>query len=376
MSRVLFAGGGTGGHLYPAIALADAVQALRPGTEVHFVGAKRGVEARVLPERGLPHTLLPFHPVYRDAVWMNAVTVAGLTRSFLGLATLFMRFRPHLVVATGGYASAPAGMMAVLANVALAVQEQNSFPGLTVRTLARFAAQVHLGFPEAAAQMTPGRNTQVYALGNPIRPPAQVDRSAARAQFGLDADATVVLVVGGSQGARALNDALLGALRDVAAGRLDAPGGNVQILWGTGPAHIDAITREIDALGMSAWVKPVGYITAMNEALAAADLAVSRAGAMATAELLAWGIPMLLVPLPTAAADHQTHNAAALDEAGAAVHLPQKSLTPAQLWQKLHALVNDPARRSSMADAARRRAHPDAAREIAEKLALLLPEAA
>lgn len=376
MNRVLFAGGGTGGHLYPAIALAEAMQALRPGTETHFVGARRGVEARVLPERGLPHTLLPFHPVYRDAVWRNAVTVAGLTRSFLGLATLFMRFRPQLVVATGGYASAPAGMMAVLSNVPLAVQEQNSFAGLTVRTLARFAAQVHLGFPEAANSMKAGRNTVVHALGNPIRPPEPVDPGAARAQFGLAQDAVAVLAVGGSQGARALNDALLGALRAVAAGTLPAPASKVEILWATGPAHIDAIRTEVDALGVSAWVKPVGYITNMNDALAAADIAISRAGAMATAEFLAWGVPMLLVPLPTAAADHQTHNAQALEEAGAAVHLPQKALTPESLWAEINGLLNDAGRREAMGRAARERAHPDAAREIAEQLILLLPEAA
>lgn len=376
MNRVLFAGGGTGGHLYPAIALAEAMQALRPGTETHFVGARRGVEARVLPERGLPHTLLPFHPVYRDAVWRNAVTVAGLTRSFLGLATLFMRFRPQLVVATGGYASAPAGMMAVLSNVPLAVQEQNSFAGLTVRTLARFAAQVHLGFPEAANSMKAGRNTVVHALGNPIRPPEPVDPGAARAQFDLAQDAVAVLAVGGSQGARALNDALLGALRAVAAGTLPAPASKVEILWATGPAHIDAIRTEVDALGVSAWVKPVGYITNMNDALAAADIAISRAGAMATAELLAWGVPMLLVPLPTAAADHQTHNAQALEEAGAAVHLPQKALTPESLWAEINGLLNDAGRREAMGRAARERAHPDAAREIAEQLILLLPEAA
>lgn len=376
MSRVLFAGGGTGGHLYPALALADALQTQRADTQVHFVGARRGVEARVLPQRGVAHTLLPFHPIYRAQVWRNATTVVGLSRSFFGLAALFMRFRPQLVVATGGYASAPAGMMAIAAGVALAVQEQNSFPGMTVRSLARFAAQVHLGFPEAAGKLKPGRDTQVFAFGNPIRPPVPVDRTAARARFGLSPDATVVLVVGGSQGARALNSALLGALTEVAAGRLAQAAAKVEILWATGPAHIDAIAGDTARLGVDAWVKPVGYIDAMDEALAAADLAISRAGAMATAELLAWGVPMLLVPLPTAAADHQTHNADALQAAGAAVHLPQTTLTPAQLWHELNALLGDADRRAAMQRAARARAHPHAAREIAEQLAQLLPGAA
>ncbi|HEU5210460.1 MAG TPA: undecaprenyldiphospho-muramoylpentapeptide beta-N-acetylglucosaminyltransferase [Longimicrobiales bacterium] len=376
MSRVLFAGGGTGGHLYPALALADALQEVRPGTQVHFVGAQRGVEARVLPQRGVPHTLLPFHPVYRAQVWRNATTMMGLSRSFLGLGRLFMRFSPRLVVATGGYASAPAGLFAVAAGVPLAVQEQNSFPGLTVRMLARFAAQVHLGFPEAAQRMKPGRNTEVFALGNPIRPPAQIDRAAARARFGLSPDSTVVLIVGGSQGALALNDALLEALRAVAAGELQRPASKLEILWATGPSHIDAIGAEIERLGAADWVRAVGYIDAMNDALSSADVAVSRAGAMATAELLAWGVPMLLVPLPTAAADHQTHNAQALDAAGAALHLPQATLTGSVLWRALADLLADPARQESMRAAARGRAHPDAAREIAEQLARLLPGAA
>ncbi len=376
MSRVLFAGGGTGGHLYPALALADALQEVRPGTEVHFVGAQRGVEARVLPQRGVPHTLLPFHPVYRAQVWRNVKTMAGLSRSFLGLAQLFLRFSPRLVVATGGYASAPAAMFAVAAGVPIALQEQNSFPGLTVRMLARFAAQVHLGFPEAAERMKPGRSTEVFALGNPIRPPATVDRAAARTRFGLQPDATVVLIVGGSQGALALNEALLDALRSVASGALQQPDSKLEILWATGPNHIDAISSEIERLGVGGWVHPVGYIDAMNDALGSADVAVSRAGAMATAELLAWGVPMLLVPLPTAAADHQAHNAAALDAAGAALHLPQATLTGTGLWSALGGLLADPSRRTAMRAAALERAHPNAAHEIAMQLARLLPGAA
>lgn len=376
MSRVLFAGGGTGGHLYPALALAEALQAMRADTQVHFVGAQRGVEARVLPQRGVPHTLLPFHPLYRSQVWRNARTMVGLTQSFVGLGRLFMRFTPQLVVATGGYASAPAGILAVAAGVPLALQEQNSFPGMTIRSLARFAAQVHLGFPEAAQRMRAGKRTEVFSLGNPIRPPEPIDRAAARAGFQLSAGSTVVLVVGGSQGARALNEALLGALRRVAAGTLARPKGDVEILWATGPAHIDGIAAEVESLGLRQWVKPVGYIDAMNDALGCADVAISRAGAMATAELLAWGAPMLLVPLPTAAADHQTHNAAALAAAGAAVHLPERTLTGEQLWGELSTLVSDPQRRAAMQAAARERAHPHAAREIAAQLVRLLPEAA
>jgi UDP-N-acetylglucosamine--N-acetylmuramyl-(pentapeptide) pyrophosphoryl-undecaprenol N-acetylglucosamine transferase len=190
---------------------------------------------------------------------------------------------------------------------------------VTTRLLSRWARQVHLGFPEAARHLRPGRRTRVLSLGNPIRPPDPLlERAACRAAFGRSADAVVVLVVGGSQGARALNECLLNALRLVKDGRLAGRPDRLEVLWATGPAHIDSVQSRLASLDLGVWVRAVGYIADMPRALAATDLAVSRAGAMATAELLAWGIPMLLVPLPTAAADHQLHNAAPRDGDGRA----------------------------------------------------------
>jgi UDP-N-acetylglucosamine--N-acetylmuramyl-(pentapeptide) pyrophosphoryl-undecaprenol N-acetylglucosamine transferase len=144
MSRILFAGGGTGGHLYPAIALASAVKAERPGTEVHFVGAQRGVEARVLPNERQPHTLLPFEPLRRSRIWENWKLVPSFVSSARGLSRLFKDFDPKLVVGTGGYASAPACAFALLKGVAVAVQEQNSYPGLTTRVMSRCGAGAKL----------------------------------------------------------------------------------------------------------------------------------------------------------------------------------------------------------------------------------------
>ncbi|HEX7049155.1 MAG TPA: undecaprenyldiphospho-muramoylpentapeptide beta-N-acetylglucosaminyltransferase [Longimicrobiales bacterium] len=375
MSRVIFAGGGTGGHLYPALALAGALEAVRPGVAIHFVGARRGVEARVLPAEGRPHTLLPLEPIRRSRVWRNWRLIPSAIGSWRGLSRLFRRFRPRLVVGTGGYASGPAGAWALLRGVPLALQEQNSYPGLTTRWLARWARQIHLGFPEAEAYLRPGRRTRVFALGNPIRPPdPRLDRAACRSDFGLDPAAVVVLVVGGSQGARAVNEALVAALTQVAAGALPPRPAGLEILWATGPAHLESIAERLEPLGVDGWVRTLGYIEAMPRALAAADLALSRAGAMATAELLAWGIPAVLVPLPTAAADHQTHNAQALARAGAAVYVPEAELTPERLWSEIRGLAGDAARRETMAARARERARPDAAREVAERLAALLEE--
>lgn len=369
MSRVLFAGGGTGGHLYPALALASAIQAERPGTEVHFVGAERGVEARVLPNEGQPHTLLPFEPLRRSRVWENWKLFPGMLRSGVGLSRLFRDFRPALVVGTGGYASAPACAFALVKGVPVALQEQNSWPGLSTRSITRWARQVHLGFPEAKLHLTPGKRTEITALGNPIRPPdPSLDRNACRAQFGLRAKSTVVLVVGGSQGSRAINDALLVSIARAG----PAVGEDLDLLWATGPGHFESITSRLSQMTKVSWARPVAYINDMPKALAVADLAVSRAGAMATAELLAWGIPSLLIPLPTAAADHQTHNARALADAGAASMLLERELSGERLWQELMRLTRDDSLRARMSAAARERARPNAARDIARKLVTLL----
>ena len=177
--RILFTGGGTGGHLYPAIALAEAFQQQDPAARVHFVGAQRGVEARVLPERGLPHTLLPMEPIRRSRPWQNWRLIPAMSGSVGGIRRLFSEFDPHLVVGTGGYASGPVAGWAVLRGVPIALQEQNSYPGFTTRMLARRAGQVHLAFPEAATHLRPGRDTEVIHNGNPIRPPdPAIDRAA------------------------------------------------------------------------------------------------------------------------------------------------------------------------------------------------------
>ena len=371
--RILFAGGGTGGHLYPALALAEAFQQRDPGAQVYFVGAQRGIEARVLPERAVPHTLLPVEPIRRSQPWENWRLIPAMTRSVIGLRRVFADFTPDLVVGTGGYASGPVAGWAVLRGIPVALQEQNSYPGFTTRVLARRARQIHLAFPEAERYLKPGPNTEVLYNGNPIRPPERsLERSAARGKFGLG-DGPVVLVVGGSQGSRAINEALLADLRGVAGGRLPPRPDGLQILWATGPTHHESITTRLAELDLADWVKVVPYIEEMPAALASADAAISRAGAMALAELCAWGIPSVLIPLPTAAANHQHHNAVALSGAGAAVLVPEEELGSGHLWTEVSSLMTDPARRETLAERARKRGHPDAAAEIVNDLYRLLP---
>lgn len=372
---VVFAGGGTGGHLYPALALADALVAERPDVLPFFVGASRGLEARVLPARGLDHLLLPVRGLVRSAPLDNVGVLVALIRSLGRLVGLFRRLRPGLVVVTGGYAGAPAGLVAMGLRVPLALQEQNSLPGITTRLLSRWARQIHLAFPEAVERLPRRARSRARASGNPIRPLAAVDRSVARQRFDLVPDGTVVLIVGGSQGSLALNALVAAIVRDVCEARLQRPEG-LQLLWATGQGHERSVRENLAECGSPAWVRVVGYIDDMPAALAAADLAVSRAGAMTTSEFLACGLPAVLVPLPTAAEDHQTANATALERAGAAVLLPQKGLTGRMLWRQIVDLVSDEERVARMRQAARERARPDAAARIAGDLAALLPRAA
>ena len=370
--RVLFAGGGTGGHLYPALALAEAFQARDPATEILFVGARRGVEARVLPERGVPHQLIRFEPIRRSKIWQNWKLVPAFASIAWGVPRAVGRFDPDLIVGTGGYASGPVVAWGIVRGIPTAVQEQNSYPGLTTRLLAKRVRQIHLAFPEALEHLKPGPRTAVFEMGNPIRPPdPSISKREARANFGLG-DGPVVLVVGGSQGAKPINDALIRDLERFAEDPAIQRASGLEVLWATGPVHHEAIAAEIRRFGLGEWVKAVPYIYEMPFALAAADLAVSRAGAMALAELCAWGIPSILIPYPFAAANHQHHNAKALSDAGAAVMLTEPSLEPGRLWSEIVTLAGDEARRGELALRARQRGHPDAAADIVDQLATLI----
>jgi len=368
----VFSGGGTGGHLYPALALARALEELRPDVRTVFVGAERGLEARVLPERKLEHLLLRVEGLRRGALLANLPVLRLLLAALAELGEAFHRLRPQLVVVTGGYAGGPAGLLAVLTRTGLVLQEQNSVPGITTRVLSLFAREVHVAFPEAVDALPRRSRRRARVSGNPVQPPVPTDRSSACLRFGLDPEATIALVVGGSQGAEALNEALLDAVAGVEKGSLSRPPG-LELLWATGPLHIRRIEEELAALGAPAWVKAVDYIREMPMALSIADFAVSRAGAMATSEFLAWGLPAILVPLPTAAADHQSRNAQVLSDAGAALHLPQQEMSGEVLWGQVDRLARNPTTREAMARAARARGRPEAAREIARALAALLP---
>lgn len=359
--KVIVAGGGTGGHLMPALALARALVAARPDAEPLLVGARRGVEASVLPRHEFRYVLLPLEPIYRHGWWRNLRWPVLALRLWREIGALFARERPVLVVGTGGYVSGPVVWRAQRRGIPTALQECDALPGLATRWLARGARQIHLGFPEARARLTPGPRTEVFALGNPITPPTPGDRDAAHRALGIDPARRTVFVFGGSQGARAINYALAGAVEH---GLL----ADVNVLWGTGEAH----HAELAGYARAGRVVVRGFFDPMAPAYRAADLVVCRAGAMTVAELCAWGKPAVLVPLPTAAADHQTRNARALEAAGAAVVRVEAQLDARALAETVTNLLGDRSRLESLARAARARGRPDAAADVVSKLLTLV----
>lgn len=365
---VVFSGGGTGGHFYPALALARELAALRPDTRPYFIGSRRGVEAGVLPDCGIDYALVEVEGLDRRHLWNNAMVMQSLLGSVLEVFEIFRRLRPELAVVTGGYACAPSGLVAACMGIPLALQEQNSLPGVTTRLLSRHAAQIHLAYPEARQAIPRRARGRAVVSGNPVRSPEGIGRGEARRRFGLAPEGRVALVVGGSQGSAVLNRRIAEAVL----GTPERPEG-FQLFWASGPGHFSGMSRDLVRAGSPDWVRLVPYIHDMPGALAAADLAVSRAGAMATSEFLVHGLPAILLPLPTAAEDHQTRNARALADAGVALHLPEAGTDARALWSAMVDLAGDDRRVASMARAARERARPDAAANIAAALTELLP---
>ena len=358
--RILIAGGGTGGHLMPALAIATALRELDPGVEPVLVGAERGVEAKLLPTRGFRYHLLPAEPIYRRQWWKNVRWPMVAMRLWQRLRDLYREESPIAVLGTGGYASGPVVFWGARHGVPAAIQEQNAYPGVTSRLLSRFVRHVYLGLPEAGALLKAGPQTEFFDTGNPIAPPDPERRVAARRRFGLSGSDPVILLTGGSQGALALN-------RATAAWLDEAQPTNAVLLWVTGRGTHAEFTRYHAPPA----VQVIDFLDPMADGYAVADMVVSRAGMITVAELCAWGLPSVLVPLPTAAADHQTHNARVLQQAGAAVLLPQSQLTGARLRSEVARMLADRPRRLAIAAAAGARGRPQASHEIASKLLTL-----
>ena len=356
--RLLFAVTLTGGHTVPALGVAAAVRQRRPATIIRFAGVARGVEARLIPRAGYVLETLPVIGLKRrlhlDLLQFPWSLLKGICSAF----RILVAFHPHAVICTGGHVSGPVGVAARVLGIPLVLHESNNYPGLTVRLLSRAARQVYLAF-EGARRRVGGREKHV--VGNPIRDGwRRVDRKEARRRFGLDVDRVTLFVTGASQGSMGINRAVAEAL-PVLTKR------GFQILWQTGKVGYDTAASAARPCGDRVVVRE--FIDDMAMAYSAADLALTRAGAITVTEMTHLGVPSLMVPLPLAAENHQEYTARAVVRAGAARMVRESELSAERLVREVSGMIDSNGLLSEMSRRSRALAVPDAAGRMVKGMA-------
>jgi UDP-N-acetylglucosamine--N-acetylmuramyl-(pentapeptide) pyrophosphoryl-undecaprenol N-acetylglucosamine transferase len=347
MMRVLIAAGGTGGHIYPGIAVANEVMRRDAESIVRFVGTARGLETKLVPRAGFELSLIESAGLKNVGAAAKLKGLLLLPKSFLAARRLIKEFRPDVVVGAGGYVSGPVLLTAALMRVPTLVMESNALPGFTNRRLARFVDAAAVSFEESL-RFFRGKGV---VIGNPVRREFfEIERKE------RDPASFSVLVFGGSQGARAINDAVLAALA-----HLESHKGVLRITHQTGESDFERVREAYESAGWGERADVRRYIDDMVAHFAASDLVVCRAGATTTAELIAAGKASLMIPFPFAADDHQRRNAEAMEKAGASRMVLQQEATGERLAREIGALVEDPERVTRMEEAARRLARGDAA---------------
>ena len=360
--QVIMSGGGTGGHIYPALAIAEQLKLQRPDTQITFVGTREGLENSIL--KNYDYNLL-YIDVSGFKRSLSSETFTSAKKAFRGLLQsreIIKKIKPSVVIGTGGYVCGPVVTAAFLSGIKTCIQEQNAVPGVTNRMLGKLANRIFLG-SEAAAKYFSFKN-KVFVEGNPIRSDImKATREQAQRELGLDPKKTTVLVSGGSRGAMSINNAMLYVDEKL------ADSSDVQIIHITGTTGYQSVIDELpESVKEAKNLKIVSYMKDMPLAMAATDFAVFRAGALGLAELAARGVPSILVPYPYATANHQEHNARYFEKQNAAIVVRDKELTGECLYGLINILLNDKERLAIMSEAAKSIGRPDAAEKIAENI--------
>lgn len=355
--RIMIAGGGTGGHLYPALAIGEEIMKRTNNVKVHYIGSKFGLEAKILPNKGLSHTLIPISGFQRslsiNSIVKNLALFIRIPLSIKKIKSLFDKMDPKVIIGTGGYASSIPIKIGIKRNIPTMIQEQNSYPGLTTRLFAKKATAVFAGTKDSK----PYLDTEINVTGNPTR--NGIDKGSKQIGcdvFQLDSSLQTVFLFGGSQGSVPLNNAIR-SIWDI----FDK--NNIQLLWQTGEKNYSSL-KHLETEKIK--IKP--YIKEMNLAYAISDLVISRAGALTLSELLVCGMPSILLPLPTATADHQTKNAETIVQAGAAIMINQKNIDNNILGNTILELIKDKDKLSKMRKNALQLAKPNATKNIVKKI--------
>jgi len=350
--RFLFAGGGTGGHLFPAVAVAEQIREMKPEADILFIGTKDRIEGRVVPKLGFKFRSIWIKGFSRKINFENLLFPMKLFVSVIQSLIINFSFRPKVAIGSGGYVAGPAIWAASVMGAKIILIEQNSYPGVTTRLLERYASEVHLSFQESKKYL---RREKVHQLtGNPVRKNlGRMERTEALRKFGLSGEKKTLLVLGGSLGAKSINEAMSESLKILEEN-------NIQIIWQTGKNYYEQFKIK-----NSDKVKIYDFIEDMNAAYSACDLLLARAGATTIAELLNLGIPAILVPSPNVAENHQYYNAKSLSDNDAAIIIEDKDLKK-DLTKNVLDILNSESKLSDLKKNALAMAKPDAAKVIAQ----------
>ncbi|MGI6085665.1 MAG: undecaprenyldiphospho-muramoylpentapeptide beta-N-acetylglucosaminyltransferase [Acetivibrionales bacterium] len=354
--KYIISGGGTGGHINPGIAIAKEILTNEPDAEILFVGTKNGLEGKLVPREGFDIEYIDVTGLKRKFSIDTFKTIGKLFKSFGSIRKIFKEFEPDAVIGTGGYVCFPVVFSAALRKIPTLIHEQNAFPGISNKILARYADEVAISFEEARSRFK-GR-VRITLTGNPIRKDLfLLDRAKARENLGIGADTPLVVVFGGSLGAEDINE----CVKDMINQHGDEISYN--LIFATGMKHYERVMRYIKP-PLPDNIQVVPYIYNMGEVLAAADLAVTRGGAITISELSVLGVPSILIPSPFVAENHQEYNARALESKGAAVVILQNQLTTEILYGQIQKLIKDKELRVKMAAAAKKCGIRNAAQSI------------
>lgn len=354
--RILYAGGGTGGHINPALSIADYIREHDPKSEALFIGTRRGLEKKLIPNAGYKIEFIEVEGFDRKRLWRNAGVLFKLWRANRACEGIMKRFRPDAVVCTGGYVSGPVAIAAHKLHIPALIHEQNVYPGLTVKGAQKYVQYVAVSFEETIAQMSAPEKCIV--TGNPVRGAIlRADKNEARKKLGIGKE-PFVLVFGGSLGAKKINDTMVGVLKRMEGNR------DFRLMFGTGERNYDEVMRRIRGLCPNDYIKVVPYIDNMAEVMAAADLVISRSGAITVSEIAALGKASILIPSPNVVRNHQEQNARAFEKKQAAVVILEDDLTSDVLYDKIIDMIHDPVGLSAMGEDVKRLGE----REALEKL--------
>lgn len=364
--KIIVSGGGTGGHIFPAVAIANAIKLKYPQANILFVGAKGRMEMQKIPEAGYPIQGLWISGLQRKLDLSNLSFPLKLVSSLMQASRILNEFQPDVAIGTGGYASGPLLYMAARKNIPTLIQEQNSYPGITNKTLGKVVNKICVAF-EGMERYFPFH--KIAVTGSPIRREIlelNCSKKEGLEHFGLTPERTTLLIIGGSQGARRVNEVLIEKLDSIL-------NDNIQIIWQSGPASFERCSQAAASCKSLQYVKVVPFISEMDKAYAASDLIISRAGAIAIAEIIAVEKPAIFIPLPSAAEDHQTKNAQTLVDGHAAIMVKEEEAEE-KLATTISDLLNNASDRHIMIQNLKRFAHPLATENILTQIETLLYE--